>query len=561
MHSKTRQILEKFEEINKIPRCSKHEEKISIWLQNWAKTAGFDFKFDAVGNVLIKVPASKGYENSLGLVLQGHMDMVCEKRKGLKHDFSKDPIECVYAGDWLKGNGTSIGADDGIALAIGIVVAESRKTNEIETPPLELLFTVEEETGLTGALALEPGFFEGKILLNIDSEEEGIFTIGCAGGKNSRLSLPLKYEHFEYGKQGFGLFKLSVEGLKGGHSGSEIQKQRANAIKIVARSLELIRKELGPWGFGLISVFGGRVHNAIPASAEAYFIIELKRTETVEDLLSEFEKTLLKEYAETDPGLRLKLEKIKETESLEEVKETESLEDAKEIESLEEKSQNPKENSSYSIPKNQVLTSKSTDKVLNLLLALPHGVYRMSDKIPGLVETSNNLAVVLTDENEVKILSSQRSSVMSRLEEISLKLEAVANLAGAKIQHEDSYPAWEMNPESQLLTRCKEIYTYTFGKDPVIETIHAGLECGVIGSKDSSENPENAGNSFKNSKENPNTKESLESKESPAIDMISIGPTIRGNHSPEEKIYIPSIEKIWFFLENLLKSYKDGSKY
>lgn len=530
MHPKTRQILDTFEEINKIPRCSKSEEKISLWLQNWAKSEGFDFKSDAVGNVLIKVPPSKGYENSPVLVLQGHMDMVCEKRKDSKHNFSKDPIECVYAGDWLRGNDTSLGADNGIALAIGIVVAESGKNKEIENPPLELLFTVEEETGLTGALALEPGFFEGKILLNLDSEEEGVFTIGCAGGKNSRLTLPVKYEHFEYEKEGFGLFKFSVEGLKGGHSGAEIQKQRANAIKVVARSLDLIRKELGPWGFGLISIFGGRVHNVIPASAEAYFIFEHKWTEKVEDLLSKFEKTLLKEYAESDPKLRLKIEEIKEI---------------KETENLEEKSQNFKEKPSYSIPKDRVLTFKSADKVLNLLLALPHGVYRMSDKIPGLVETSNNLAVVRTDENEFKVLSSQRSSVMSQLEEITLKLEAAAKLAGAKIQHEDSYPAWEADPESKLLARCKEVYKNTFGKDPVIETIHAGLECGVIGSKYSSEKPINAEDSCKNSKEN-----------TEILDMISIGPTIRGNHSPEEKIYIPSIEKLWTFLENLLKSYK-----
>ncbi|MCQ1535635.1 aminoacyl-histidine dipeptidase [Methanosarcina sp. KYL-1] len=542
MHPKTRQILETFEEINKIPRCSKHEEKISLWLQDRARANGFEVKTDAVGNVLIKVPASSGYENSPTLVLQGHMDMVCEKKKDSNHDFSRDPVECVYEGDWLIGNGTNIGADNGIALAIGLVVAESGKAGEIGHPPLELLFTVDEETGLTGALALEPGFFDGRILLNLDSEEEGVFLVGCAGGKNSRLALPVKYEHFEYGKEGFRLFKLSVEGLKGGHSGVEIHSQRANAIGIVARSLDLVRKEVGTWGFGLVMVSGGSTHNAIPNSAEAYFVLERKWAKKVEELVSKFEKTLLSEFAENDPELRLKIEEAR----MDAVSGTGTVADPKAaFETSEKKAAGnvfPK-----TFPENRVLTAGSTEKVLNLLLALPHGVYRMSDRIPGLVETSNNLATVRTEENELKVLSSQRSSVMSRLAEITGKVEAVAKLAGAEVLHEHGYPAWEADLESELLARCREVYAATFGKEPVIETVHAGLECGVIGSKCGSRvGSDDVGDSGG---------EGGDSGDG-GIEMISMGPTIKYPHSPDEKIYIPSIEKTWTFLENLLKSYR-----
>ncbi|AKB21472.1 beta-Ala-His dipeptidase [Methanosarcina sp. WH1] len=506
MHPKTRQILEIFEEINKIPRCSKHEERLALWLQEWAGTSGFEAKTDSVNNVLIKVPATSGYENSPVFVLQGHMDMVCEKSKGSSHDFSRDPIRCVYDGDWLRGDGTSIGADNGIALAIGLVLAEAGKKGEIGHPPLELLFTVDEETGLTGANGLEKGFFEGRILLNLDSEDEGVFIVGCAGGKNTRVTLPVDWELFDYGKKGgFGLFRLSVEGLEGGHSGVEIHRQRANGIQLLARLLAGLREKIGAENLRLVFLSGGSVHNAIPNRAEAFIALNRSKGWQAEDFVSGFLQTLREEYAKSDPEIVLDL---KEVENRILFETSEGKVTRKEV------------------PSDRVFSAGTEERLLGLLLGFPHGVYRLSDRIPGLVETSNNLAIVRTGETGINILSSQRSSVMSRLVEISGKVEAVAKLAGARVEHEAGYPAWEPDLESVLLSKCRQVYLWTFEKEPEIEVVHAGLECGVIGSKCES------------------------------MEMISLGPTIKEPHSPAERIFIPSIEKVWIFLENLLKSYR-----
>ncbi|KKI00004.1 aminoacyl-histidine dipeptidase [Methanosarcina sp. 1.H.T.1A.1] len=505
MHPKTRQILEMFEEINKIPRCSKHEEKLSLWLKEWAVAGGFEVKTDAVNNVLVKVPATLGYENSPVIILQGHMDMVCEKSKDSKHDFSRDPVRCVYEGDWLRGDGTSIGADNGIALAMGLVLAEAGKKGEIGHPPLELLFTVDEETGLTGVMGLEKGFFEGRILLNLDSEDEGAFIVGCAGGKNSRITLPLEWEPFEYGKGcQFGLCKLVVEGLEGGHSGVEIHRQRANGIQLLARAFAGLREQVGKECIRLVFLSGGGTHNTIPNFMDAFVALDREKFEQAERLVSEFGKTLRSEYAKTDPDLVLSFREVENGIVFENSEGKVARKEA---------------------PANRVFSSGTEEKLLGLLLALPHGVYRMSDRIPGLVETSNNLATVRTGKTEIQIISSQRSSVMSRLAEISGKVEAVAKLAGAGVEHETGYPAWEPDLESGLISRCRQVYTRTFQKEPEIEVVHAGLECGVIGSKCMD------------------------------MEMISFGPTIKDPHSPAERIFIPSIEKVWIFLENLLKSY------
>jgi len=515
MHPKTRQILETFEEINRIPRCSKHEKKIACWLEDWARSRGFEVKTDVVNNLLIKVPAAPGYENSPTLVLQGHMDMVCEKSKSSDHDFSKDPIECVYDGDWLKGNGTSIGADNGIALAIAMVVAEAGKVGEIGHPPLELLFTVDEETGLTGVMALEPGFFEGRVLLNMDSEDEGVFTVGCAGGLNTRITLPVDYEPFNYAN-GFGFFKLSVEGLKGGHSGVEIHRQRANALQLLARVLAGVRDKLdagsgsGSGSLRLVSLNGGSTHNSIPCFAEAFFALERSELGRVKGLVSKFGISFRAEYAKSDPDIHLDIEEV-EKGVIYEISETEVSE--------------------KEVPLDRVLTENSDRKLLLLLLDLPHGIYRMSDKIQGLVETSNNLALVRTGDDSVEVLSSQRSSVMSRLDEITGRIEAVTGLAGAESRHENRYPAWEPDLESDLLSRCKAAYTSVFGKEPAIEVVHAGLECGVIGSKCGFRGGKGKpGDSCGEDDDGRDTERGME--------MISIGPTIKYPHSPDEKIYI-----------------------
>lgn len=505
MHPKTQQILKTFEEINKIPRRSKNEEKLALWLLEWARNHNLEAKADALNNVLIKVPPTPGYENSPGIVLQGHMDMVCEKCRESEHDFSKDPIRCVYDGDWLRGDGTSIGADNGIALAIGLVLAETGRKGEIEHPPLELLFTVDEETGLTGASGLEVGFFEGRILLNLDSEDEGVFIVGCAGGQNSRITLPVEWEPFDYGKEGeFGLFRLSVEGLEGGHSGVEIHKQRANGIQLLARLLVSLKEKVGKEYLRLVFFSGGSVHNAIPNYAEAFIALPRNKAGQAEDFVFGLQQTLRKEYTVSDPEIALKL---KEAENRVIFETTGGKVTRKEI------------------PSDRIFSSGTEDKLFGLLLGMPHGVHRVSDTIPGLVETSNNLATVRTGENEVRIVSSQRSSVMSRLAEVTEKVEIVAKLARARVEHECGYPAWEPDLQSDLLMKCKRAYAGTFGKEPEIKVVHAGLECGVIGSK------------------------------CECIEMISFGPTIKDPHSPAERVFIPSIEKVWVFLENLLKSY------
>lgn len=506
MHPKTQQILKTFEEINKIPRRSKDEEQLALWLLDWAKNHNLEAKTDSLNNILIRVPPTPGYENSPVIVLQGHMDMVCEKCRESDHDFSKDPVRCVYDGDWLRGDGTSIGADNGIALAIGLVLAEAGRKGEIEHPPLELLFTVDEETGLTGASGLEEGFFEGRILLNLDSEDEGMFIVGCAGGQNSRVTLPVEWEPFDYGKEGgLGLFRLSVEGLEGGHSGVEIHRQRANAIQLLGRLLVRLKEKVGKESLRLVFFSGGSVHNAIPNYAEAFIALAGSKEEQVENFVSEFQQTLRKEYAASDSEIAFQLKEVENRVIFE-------ASGGKVIRK--------------EVPSDRIFSAGTEERLFGLLLGMPHGVYRVSDTIPGLVETSNNLAIVRTGESEVRIVSSQRSSVMSRLAEVTGKVETVAKLAGAKVEHECGYPAWEPDLQAGLLMKCEQAYKGTFEKEPEIKVVHAGLECGVIGSK------------------------------CECIEMISFGPTIKDPHSPAERVFIPSIEKVWVFLENLLKSYR-----
>ncbi len=505
MHPKTQQILEVFEEINKIPRRSKYEEQISIWLQEWGRSKGFEVRADSLNNVLIKAPATAGYENSPTLILQGHMDMVCEKCKDSEHDFSRDPVRCICEGDWMRGEGTSIGADNGIALALGLVLAEAGKKGEIGHPPLELLFTVDEETGLTGARGLEAGFFEGKVLLNLDSEEEGVFVIGCAGGQNSLITLPVEWELLDTEKEYlFKFFRLSVEGLEGGHSGVEINKQRANGIQLLSLALAGLKEKIGAENVRIVLLNGGSVHNAIPSTAETFMAVYREKLEKAEKAVSDLRQAFKAEYSKTDPNLTLNLEEISR-EIIFEVAENKILRDEM-----------------FNI---RLFSAGTEEKLIELILGLPHGVYRMSETIQGLVETSNNLATVRTAENEMMIVSSQRSSNNPRLAEISGKVEAVAKLAGAWVEHEPGYPAWEPDLKSELLLKCKHVYTETFGKEPKIKVIHAGLECGIIGS----------------------VYEDME--------MVSFGPTIIDPHCPSEKIFIPSIEKVWIFLENLLKAY------
>lgn len=481
-HEKTNEILKWFEEISKIPRCSKNEEKIAQWLMEWAKENNFETKMDKVKNLVIKVPASPGFENSPTVVIQGHMDMVCEKTPDSDHDFTKDPIKLVFDGEWLTADKTTLGSDNGIAIAMGMTLAVDK---EIEHPPLELLFTVDEETGLTGANALEPGFIEGKILINIDSEDEGVFTVGCAGGINSYLSLPIEFEDVP---SGYKQYKVSAGGMKGGHSGIDIALGKANAITVMARALRQVIKE--NIDIRIANIKGGSAHNAIPRDGWSVVFIPENEVDKVKEIVSQYSEVLNNEFKSTDPDLAVTLKEFTEGEY------------------------------------GKVLTSAATKKTIDFIMVIPHGVAAMSPDIEGLVETSNNLANVSVEDSAVKVLTSQRSSVVSRLQAHTDGIEAVARIAGGDAHSGEGYPPWPPNMDSPLLDRSVQLYEKLYNKKPVVEIIHAGLECGIIGDK------------------------------YPGMDMISVGPTLKNPHSPDEKIHIGTIGMVWDFILALLKDLK-----
>ena len=479
-HKKTVEILKWFEELNKIPRCSKNEKQIGRWLMDWAASNNLEALQDNVGNVSIRVPGSSGYEDSAPVIIQGHLDMVCEKTSDSDHNFEKDPITSVYDGEWLTANETTLGADNGIAIAMGMVAALDKK---LKHPPLELLFTVDEETGLTGAFALEPAFVQGRRLLNIDSEDEGIFTLGCAGGMKSEHSIPLDYETIP---MGYAPLTIEASGMAGGHS-ADIHHEKANALKVLARTLDAIGKEVD---IRLADLEGGSADNAIPRSADAVIYLDKNHFQQVKDVISPLEKILQTEFKNTDPTLT--------------------------ITAVEGSQGNHQE----------VLTLESTGKVIAFMLAVPHGIYAMSTEVEHFVETSNNFASIIIEDKQFKSVTSQRSPIESRLDDVTCHIASVVSLAGGSTRNRGRYPGWPANMESPLLKQCVNVYERLFHKKPIVETTHGGLECGVIGNK------------------------------FPGIDMISFGPTIKFPHSPDEKIHIESIGRVWDFMEALLEELK-----
>jgi dipeptidase D len=482
MDQHVQKILGFFQQINEIPRCSKNEEKIVLWLRQWAEEKRFPVKVDAAGNMVITVAPSAGYEQAAGIVIQGHVDMVCEKSPDAEHNFTTDPIRHVFDGDWLKADKTTLGADNGIAIAMAMALATDA---DLAHPQLELLFTVDEETGLNGAKLLEPGFVKGKVLLNVDSETEGEFTVGCAGGRNTLVSRKLEFEDLPGDHTAF---NLQMQGLHGGHSGLDIHKQRANANKILARTLDRILKSCH---IHLVALKGGSAHNAIPRDAAAVFVCEPTETTTVTDAVGEFEKIVQAEYAAIEPRLAIALSALES---------------------------GPVEN--------RALSKQETRAVIDLILSLPHGVMGMSTEFEGLVESSNNLATVEITNESLQILTSQRSSVMSRMDEVTSIINAAAALAGANSQSDSEFAPWTPNMQSALLKRCQEVYARVSGRQPAIQSLHAGLECAIIGEKYD------------------------------GMDMISFGPTMEDPHSPNERLFIPSLAKVWDFMVALLESYK-----
>jgi len=478
MTDPTATILNYFEALNAIPRCSLNEAKVCQWLQQWATRQHLSFQTDNGGNLVVPVAASPGFENAPTVVLQGHMDMVCEKTPASTHDFAKDPIVSHREGEWLTAEETTLGADNGIAIAYMLALAQDPS---IRHPSLELLFTVDEETGLNGAKALQPDFVKGRILINLDSEDEGVFTIGCAGGVDTAMSLAIERQSTLPGGQ---LLDLVVGGLKGGHSGIDIDKHRANANKIMARALAQVQT-VTP--LQLLAISGGSRKNAIPRDANATIWIDAADKAAVENTVAELEATIQQEYAHSDKALFIKIHPAPAPE-----------------------------------PADGALAPTSTDQAIRMLLSLPNGVYHMSSEIEGMVDTSSNLATVSLEGTKLTIVSSQRSASKSRLREITAAVHAVARLAGATAEDHDAYPPWQPQMASDLLSRSKRAYRMLYGQEPVIQVIHAGLECAVIGDI------------------------------YPGMDMISLGPTIQNPHSPDERIWIPSIEKVWRFLAALL---------
>ena len=468
-------VFHYFAEICKVPRPSKKEEKIIAYLMNFAAEHGLEAKKDEAGNILIKKPATAGKENLKTVILQSHIDMVCEKNSDSNHDFLNDPIETYIDGEWLKAKGTTLGADNGIGMATQLAVLAA---NDIEHGPIECLFTVDEETGLTGAFALKEGFMDGDILINLDSEDEGELFIGCAGGANTTAEFV--YEEIE-APQDYFFFQVAIKGLTGGHSGDDISKNRANANKLLNRFLSQLAAK---YDLYLCEIDGGNLHNAIPREARALCAVPMKHKEDVRIDMNVYTAEIENEFSVAEPNLRTEL--------------------------------------GSESPCAKAIDRDTVARLLKSLYAVHHGVYAWSQDMPGLVETSSNLASVKMVEGKIKIVTSQRSSILSSRKDMSEVVRSAFLLGGADVKTSDGYPGWKPNPASPILKVAIESYKKLFGVEPKVKAIHAGLECGLFLEK------------------------------YPHLDMFSTGPTLRGVHSPDERMHIPAVDKFWKHLLDVL---------
>jgi dipeptidase D len=470
-------VWQNFEAITKIPRPSKHEEEIVAFLCDFAGKNNFEYKKDAVGNVLIKKKACKSKIVAAPVVLQSHVDMVCEKKAGFKHDFLKDSIKPYIDGEWVKARNTTLGADDGIGVATMMSILTD---TSVEHGPLECLFTVDEETGLTGAFNLPAGFFNGKTLINLDSEDEGIIFIGCAGGMDTTAVFNIVQQHVN---EKCDAYLISITGLKGGHSGDDIHKGHGNALKIMVNFLWEATEKLG---IELHNFEGGNLKNAIPREAFASVLVPLSLSGKFQESCNLHFNGIQKDIIKTEPDFSFSVEKI-------------------------------------SVPETKFEKGFQL-KFLEALMKCPHGVISWSKDIEGLVETSTNLASIKHCENsEVIITTSQRSSIEIAKKNIASDVAGIFSRAGAEIKHTNEYPGWTPDINSPLLKIAAETYNELFLVQPQIKAIHAGLECGLFLEK------------------------------YPDLDMISIGPTIYGVHSPDERLNIPSVKKFWDLLVTVLQ--------
>lgn len=470
-------LWENFYQLTTIPRPSKKEGNAVKFVESVGKSLNLETITDKVGNVIIRKPATPGYENRKGIILQSHLDMVPQKNSDKQHDFEKDPIQAFIEDGWVKARGTTLGADNGIGVAATLAVLQS---TDLIHGPIEALFTIDEETGMTGANNLQPGILKGDILINMDSEDEGELYVGCAGGTNANVRFTYKDEPVP---ANYVAYRISVTGLKGGHSGLDINLGRANANKLMFRFLKYAVANVG---LRLASIDGGSLRNAIPREAFAVVVVPEKATDELKEAIEDFFKIYKHEYGKVEPDLKFSAEKT-------------------------------------SIPLH-LMDEMTQDDLINAIQACPNGVVRMSTDMEGLVETSLNLAIVKSENHEVKALALLRSSVDSAKEDVESTLESIFRLAGAEIWFDGQYPGWKPNMDSAILKTMQKVYNDKWGKVPEIKAIHAGLECGILGSA------------------------------YPNWDMISFGPTIRYPHSPDEKVNIETVSLFWQFLVETLKS-------
>lgn len=471
-------LWENFYSLTQIPRPSGKKEEISAFLANYGRSLGLETIVDEIGNVIIRKPASAGYENHPGVILQGHMDMVPQKNSDKVFDFEKDPIEAYVEdnGEWVTANGTTLGADNGIGVATAMAILADKN---VVHPPLEAFFTVDEETGMYGAFALKGGLLQGKTLLNLDSESEGELYMGCAGGVDTTARFDFEPVETEEGDVAL---RVSIKGCKGGHSGCDINLQRANAIKLLFRFL---KDAVANYEARLAYVEGGSLRNAIPREASAVITIPADGLDEMKQLVADYEDLFIREFDGVEDNISFTAEDVE-------------------------------------CPKTE-LPEDTQDFLIHAITLCPHGVYRMIPEMPDIVETSNNLAMIGMENNRITVMCLTRSSVESRKEELRQIIQSAFALAGAETEFTGSYPGWKPNLHSHILEVMKGVYQKEFGTTPRIITIHAGLECGIIG------------------------------RNYPGMDMISFGPTIEHPHSPDERVNIATVQKFYHFLLATLK--------
>jgi len=470
-------LWQNFYNLTQVPRPSGKKEPIGTFLENYGKSLGLETLRDEIGNVLVRKPATPGMENRKAVILQSHMDMVPQKNSNIAHNFETDPIQAYVDGEWVTAKDTTLGADNGIGVAAAMALLASK---DIQHPAIEMFITVDEETGMFGAFGLQPNFLKGDILINMDSEDEGELYVGCAGGIDADVTF--RYKEVEI-PEGDVALKVSLTGLKGGHSGVDIHLQRANANKLMFRFL---KEAVAEYEARLATVEGGSLRNAIPREAFAVITVPEEDVEDIIDFVKECEELFIEEYKGVEENITFTVEEVKLTSGL--------------------------------------MPEEIQDDLINAVTACPNGVSRFIPELPTVVETSNNLAIIKSDGESVTVRCLIRSSVESRKDELASMVVSTFSLAGAKVELKGGYPGWKPNLESPILKEMTKVYENKFGKTPKVMIIHAGLECGILGTH------------------------------YPKMDMISFGPTIRYPHSPGEKVNIETVQMFWDYLKATLEN-------